>query len=345
MILNLNTGRGAAGAQPALLVNIIQKLRQNPMQATRFLNLHDGNYQPKCTAQQIDNATVIDIFQVQAIIEYNTFGCNPVRSLGERLMNTKHEMSNSSGIWVTASYINHACDGNAARTFVGDMMILRASCDIAEGDEILTPYFLPEADNMKTIEKLQKGWNFKCECRICFAEGKMSAGQRQQRQKLIRKMSSLISKHVPSVPIRPEKADITRVEQLYRELKDTYEMPALEGLPRLGLVPLDKWLCQAYALPRTPQNVQKAREWAMKTLQHLGIKVIINKTSITFDRSGGWVMEGAAVEAALLIEFFRSLQPTDNIGKPFQVLAKELNRLLFSEIRDFEENCKFFGLT
>ena len=38
-------------------------------------------------------------------------------------------------MWLLASYINHACSYNSVRHFIGDMMIVRATRDLPQGQE------------------------------------------------------------------------------------------------------------------------------------------------------------------------------------------------------------------
>jgi len=81
VMLNVNTNRAFAGPRALLFLNIVKQLRQNPQHAGPFLHLYAGGYHPRCTAAIIDNTAVIDIFQTQAIIEHNVFGCPDIRSL------------------------------------------------------------------------------------------------------------------------------------------------------------------------------------------------------------------------------------------------------------------------
>jgi SET domain-containing protein len=70
--------------------------------------------------------------------------------------------------------MNYACNFNAARTFISDMMIVRASRNIDKGDEILMPYWPLEGYNTATHHRLENTWGFKCDCVICMAENKSS---------------------------------------------------------------------------------------------------------------------------------------------------------------------------
>jgi hypothetical protein len=87
----------------------------NRSEARRFLTLYDGGYSHKCSAQVVDGITVVDIFQAEAIVEKNAFGVPPPPK--PKATSKKRNELHAVGICVMASYINHACNGNANRSF------------------------------------------------------------------------------------------------------------------------------------------------------------------------------------------------------------------------------------
>ncbi len=46
----------------------------------------------------------------------------------------------SSGVWPLASRARHSCSGTALRSFIGDVLILRAAMNLAAGDELTFPH-------------------------------------------------------------------------------------------------------------------------------------------------------------------------------------------------------------
>lgn len=77
----------------------------------------------------------------------------------------------SCGLWALASRINHCCLANCRRSFIGDMLIVRATQDMAAGTELLinycdspggTPVIGPELQS-----KLMGTWGFTCQCALC----------------------------------------------------------------------------------------------------------------------------------------------------------------------------------
>jgi len=95
-----------------------------------------------------------------------------------------------SGIWIMPSYVNHSCWPNSVRSFLGDLLIVRAARDITEGEEITMTYF----DNESGVQKRQKashsGWGFDCECTLCEIGTAESQEVQDKRQELRKHQSS-----------------------------------------------------------------------------------------------------------------------------------------------------------
>lgn len=96
----------------------------------------------------------------------NVFGC-PRTSRESHLQTLTQEEKDKGyrtwGIFINAAYINHSCYSNARRSFIGDMMLVRASRNLPAGTELFFWYAMPnhKLTYEKTQEKLQN-WGFKC---------------------------------------------------------------------------------------------------------------------------------------------------------------------------------------
>jgi SET domain-containing protein len=78
----------------------------------------------------------------------------------------------STGMWILASYINHSCNPNSVRCFIGDMIIIRAARDLPTGTELMISYVPPtEAEPGAIHERLRRSWGFDCDCVICADDG------------------------------------------------------------------------------------------------------------------------------------------------------------------------------
>ncbi|KAG2441068.1 hypothetical protein HXX76_003921 [Chlamydomonas incerta] len=71
-----------------------------------------------------------------------------------------------TGLWSLASFINHACSGNATRYFLGDFMLARASLDLPAGAEVTFSYTDPLLPLRERAQALRKH-GFVCGCELC----------------------------------------------------------------------------------------------------------------------------------------------------------------------------------
>jgi hypothetical protein len=219
--LNSKTQRRATGTTAGLLFQLIDKLNNNPEIAERFFNLQDDNYAPQTPLKPVDGVVPVDAFRTLAILDHNCYGCPTVRSSSNAAQAQLASSTGypSSGVWIHASYINHACNGNAMRSFIGDMMIVRATRNVKQGEEICMPYRLPHPDNSVTQAELQKIWGFKCDCSLCRAEAATPGIEKKQRQELIGKAAEFISKNKPQDGVKFDKKTIEQAARLYERLE------------------------------------------------------------------------------------------------------------------------------
>jgi tetratricopeptide (TPR) repeat protein len=334
-ILNQDTQRGLVGSQAVLLFMLVERLLYNQDLAVELLELFAGGHFPDTPLEAVDGLLPIDTFRVQGIVEHNSFECPTVRSSSHQPSKDSADTPKyrSTGLWLKAAYINHACDGNAMRSFIGDIIIIRAVRDIAKDEEILMPYQLPDAVNAVTQERLEKTWGFKCDCRLCTAESSSSFKQRRDRSQLIEKARSLLSDHSLSKQHLNRKVSIGQAENLLTKLQATYDEATFENRPRLGLVSPGFWLCQAYSSTRSHERVIKS---SIALLRDLGFIVSIEKQSVSIDRRN-CQPEGTAMDAAMYAAHAFKSQKKTIVGDQLEDFAKSLYLTMYGEMRGFEE--------
>lgn len=190
LLMNTHTNRATLGTQADLITATVQKMFRNPSLKPVFTSLYHGDYKPVDEAE-VDGMPIIDryiistaynsrhallmlrSFLVDRIISLNVFGC-PRTSLESHSAKStsepqrRSESHHTCGIFIKASYINHSCYSNARRSFIGDMLVVRATRNIPVGSEIFWWYAIPGPNDTyeKTQEKLQN-WGFQCTCAIC----------------------------------------------------------------------------------------------------------------------------------------------------------------------------------
>jgi tetratricopeptide (TPR) repeat protein len=216
--------------------DVVQKLLNNPSQVENFLNLW-GEYPGLGTnLLEVDGSPVVDTFQVHDIIQRNAFGPGP-QSEDEDVSNA------STGVWVRAAYLNHTCDPNVGKEFLGDILILRAMRDIAAGEE-LTHHYDTTSDYDARMAALQRTWGFTCTCKLCKVEAAEPAEVRKKRREL-EKESHEFAQHTN--PSSAKIIAVTRAKRLRQAIADTYDAKKFAGLPQRALEVIDHWLTIATA--------------------------------------------------------------------------------------------------
>jgi hypothetical protein len=217
-------------------------------------------------------------FLVERIMTYNVFGC-PDSSLNTHkdiLASASREPTEfgSCGIWTKASYLNHGCVSNARRAFIGDMMVVRATRDLAADTELTFWYQNPDGVSFMKLQKKLKSWGFVCDCAICNDERTTKAAVFAQRGKLLEQLKKLCGSSQQRAP------STERFEQLLKALDATYVRPTAD-VPRLALWDPQLLLVRIYI---SRNNVVKSLQWISKVLSTLGFTVVgVDRSSTSFE--------------------------------------------------------------
>lgn len=336
-LININTDRIEYGTHAERHCEIIDKMRRNPKQASKFLDLFDGgNFKGKQVIR-VDGDVVVDVFQAQAIAELNGFGCPNIRSSlddDEEALGGK-----STGIWLHASYMNHSCLPNTTRAFIGDMMIVRATRDIAAGEEILTSYQPAMMAFPARMEKFNF-WGFRCDCPICQLERQLPASAFAGRERIEKEAKAFIATNPRTQANLGQSvgaAKTAQAKEILRRLEETYKKSVYEGFPRLGCVPIDLWLVQA-SLSAVQAGLSPAMDIAatIRLIQDLGYKVKVKASEVSIDRTNGVVCP-QVVHAAMYAKVAWRLAGKPEVALAFVELAKEVYLAIVGVMDGFEE--------
>ncbi|KAF1832756.1 hypothetical protein BDW02DRAFT_599707 [Decorospora gaudefroyi] len=280
LLMNVETEKGFMGGQADLIQLITQKLYKNPSIASGFTDLYHGAYEGVNT-NSVGGKPVVDTFLVERTMALNVFGC-PITSLKSHkdvssAQDTKGNKFHSCGIWIKASYINHSCLGNVRRSFIGDMMIIRAAKDIETLTELLFPYEAP--DGIYAAKSGQKftNWGFVCTCPLCGDIRDTPSTVVTQRQTLLQQLNRLCKASSSSSSTG---IDMTKkFERLMKALNETYTRPA-EQVPRLLLWDPQLLLIRIYM---EQHHLTKGLEAIGKILRLLGFTVMgLDRTAAGF---------------------------------------------------------------
>ncbi|KAH6619341.1 hypothetical protein B0J18DRAFT_241684 [Chaetomium sp. MPI-SDFR-AT-0129] len=259
-------------ASAALYAMVVRQLCDNPSLAEPVLALHDGGAYERTGKEgtMVDGVPVVDVFLVESIRTKNCFSAPRSTLLDTRPSQPDGRMA--KGLWVHAAYMNHHCIGNTIRSFVGDMLINRATKDIKAGEELFHQYapVKPLAD-VRALQHLA-GWGFTCQCVLCETERNGSSkAAMEKRRELAEAVDKLCKKKLPGKELIPE-AKIRNVERLLKQLEDAHEKDVYDAhhLPRLTLIYPCQWLIVAH---RGRKNHGKVIRYGLQVLRNFGFRV------------------------------------------------------------------------
>jgi hypothetical protein len=181
------------------------------------------------------------------------------------------------------------------------MMIIRSTCFVPAGTELLHQYSSPDEDFTLRRGFFQSQWNFECDCHLCTAEAKSPETMHQKRRELVEKIKIEVLKS--PVNSRIPGATIKHIERLTKKLEDLHEAPIYSSLPRLLLVHPTIWLTEQY---RSLRNPSKTLKYAFEVLRNFGFVNAVRDGELELDYEKGIVnsesfnMLRYAVEAIML---------------------------------------------
>jgi hypothetical protein len=213
----------------------------------------------------------------------NVFGC-PTTSLSSHTAVIANKPSednedkayHSCGIWPLASHINHSCTSTARRSFIGDMMLVRATRDMERGTEITFWYQVPDGYAVQKMQDtLRRTWGFACTCAMCTDAQQTHASVLAQRRKMMEKLKSLLLLRKGA---DAQNVAVANVKKVLKALDNTYSRPA-DQVPRLLLWDPQLLLTRVYM---ARGDAKKALESVQQVFVHLGF-VIAGTESVAAD--------------------------------------------------------------
>ncbi|PWY94976.1 SET domain-containing protein [Aspergillus sclerotioniger CBS 115572] len=268
-LMNPQTNTMMKGTKVELISLIAQKLYRNPSLMPTLTDLRHGSYTP-ADITAVDDKPVVDTFLIEQIVSVNCFSC-PVSSRALHIRTIKeakaqqHETTNnqhnSCGIWPLASYTNHSCYANCYRSFVGDMIIVRATQDLPANTELTFQYIHP---NINPEFPDFQHWGFQCSCVICQDLRDTGDQDLAKRRQLMTDLETAFS-----LCYRPQnrRTEIPNIEGIISKIEKTYRRPSTE-VPRLGI-----WgAYMSLAMVQTSRP-QEAIRLVFRTLESLGYVV------------------------------------------------------------------------
>ena len=257
-----------ARASAALYALTVRQLCDNPSLAKDILGMYAGDYERTgAEGTTVDGVPVLDVFLIEGIRTKNCFSA-PLSTLDDTKPGTIDGRL-AKGLWIHAAAMNHSCVTNTMRSFVGDILISRATRDIKAGEELFQQYVpvksLPDVRN----KQYKEGWGFECACALCSTERASPEASRAKRKELLAAVEKQCNKKIPGKEIVPDAA-IRAVDRLAKQLEDAHEADLYDKHPRLTLIYPCNWLVGAH---RGKKNWGKVVRYGIKVLRNFGFPV------------------------------------------------------------------------
>ncbi|PWW74077.1 SET domain-containing protein [Tuber magnatum] len=294
ILFNIKARKGQAGTHSQLVQELIQVLYHNPKKAKKFYELGSGDYK-RVRGEKVDGLPVVDSHLAMRIMLRNCFDCTRLSSTDdpiENLFKEKTEMekmiaeasptgtAEGSGLWIMPSYINHSCWQNSARSFLGDLLIVRAARDIPEGEEITINYLESECSVQKRQKACFSGWGFNCRCTLCEIETAEPQGVRDKREELVEKALKFYSYLKQSK--KKIESGVAPMITLIKGMEATYTKPEFIH-PRVPLLSPTQILQIFLVRLERPPDVHFL---AKQALNGLGFKIEMKRGRVVIERYG-----------------------------------------------------------
>lgn len=216
---------------------IVQRLHSNPSQLKPVMDLYgDWDGGPEQQITHTAEGPVIDVFRAHDIMSRNAF--HPGNQFG-------HDSARnpSTGLWLHAAYMNHACLANAKKEYFGDLLLLRATRAIKSGAEIFHTY-QDALDFEARQAALMTTWGFECRCALCVAELADGKELRDSRMQLAGEVEAFIEK---TAWAGAKRLAVRKAQRLALALEQTYDEERYGGLPRRHVESIKAWIGKASA--------------------------------------------------------------------------------------------------
>ncbi|KAL4940009.1 hypothetical protein BDV06DRAFT_230691 [Aspergillus oleicola] len=336
-LVNMETNKATIGTQANLITLIAHKMHNNSSLAAAFTDLHHGSYKP-VNVSEVDGKPIVDTFFIECIMSLNSFGCprstraSHLDAMTNNSNADTNEVLNSSGIWCLASYINHSCDSNAYRSFIGDIMIVRASRDLPANTEITFAYCSPFDESKTDPQMFIQSWGFECSCVICLDARNTHKAHSIKRDNV---RGGLLRVFKISQP------NISKIMSMLSALEETYCSPASE-VPRLKVWDVCFALCRLCVCRNKPEDAIAA---GLQGFESLGY--IFEEGQLPYNvRQQLIIKKWGLMEATLigcwmnLSKAYRSLRST--LSDAAERYARSTYRICIGEDETFDDTyCQF----
>lgn len=278
--LNLLTNEVTGRDRPAIIAAIAQKMWDDEQLAALVQSMYAGPEGPppqtfvpavskpsSYLKHPLKPEVNIDILRIEGAASYNAFA---VEKIGPARFKPSDADSSEVGmaLYGLASFCNHSCLPSARRTFFGDVIILRATRPIQQGEEITVEY-IGGSGPLSARDKLSR-WKFRCTCLQCAADRADGTSACSLREQILK---GWLSKEVSI----DEAAK--RLDQVRKTYSDTPERRSCGIKPALSLAYHNYASALGQRARRDLSYCIPSIEAEMKSLEVIGLRITDKSTS------------------------------------------------------------------
>lgn len=315
-------------------LNSVQRVIENPSQSKDLLGLYAG--QPSTSpipAPMIDGNPVVDTFKISRLLDLNGFSFTVGResqAYGTSAMMTPTSPK-STGLWIHIANANHACLANAVRSFIGDLIILRAAKDIKIGEEITISYQNPAPLLEDRQRVLVSSWGFRCDCLLCTSEASLGVKMQTLAEHVETSMAFMGDRNLDDV-LATNSELVAMAEIVAEDLKEVYADNLRHRLPCLGMVDVWQWLSQTYCQDRNSTQLVRT---ATNTLESYGYWITAQEFSISIDSTHGIPAIGV-VDALMYLSLAAEAKQKAELSQEFKAWARKIYEIVNGSMVGFE---------
>ncbi|EME82078.1 uncharacterized protein MYCFIDRAFT_77623 [Pseudocercospora fijiensis CIRAD86] len=249
---------------------VLLKMYHNPSLRAQVSDLHADSPKPP-------SPDTLDYFHIERLTALNSLGCRVPKQVNAHIAKPypfgrsyAGDAVGSSGLWIKTSYINHSCIPNAEPSVIGDLMVVKATRNITQGEEITISYF-NDIDYQTRSRKIKSSWGFDCTCELCTAEAATSPADMEERiqlRDLITEQQMSDSSLAGSLEAADSDVD---------DVEATYDEQLYADLPREDLAHANVRL---YLMHLRQRNVANAARALKMALEAQNIKLVIRNQEV-----------------------------------------------------------------
>lgn len=287
MTLNMLTSRMDKQSQSTNVACATQVLYGNPDLDDRVFHLYAGpeypapppTYPPRPVSDPVELDPLsptqrIDMAKLESICTHNNFSPMPLQPHDPFTPISAPGIDSSTALYTYTSMFNHSCSPNANYIFLGNVIVIRASCSIKAGQEVTIAYISPHQPYTERRDTLATAWHLPavCDCAQCQDDRVDGAANLRHREEILATLSGGLLR-------RP----LEELQALEKKLSATYA--PTRGPRRLAMYNVHHVIAEHLRASYSMAAMNRAIQEDIKALECLGLTVLKGAPARSVSRS------------------------------------------------------------